>query len=389
MNSLRGLRFLALAAAGTVAAATAVSANAQVYQASIFASGLNNPRGLAFGPDGGLYIAEGGFYVPGGVTIPTGEGDATASTTGSITQVLGGVQSQFLTGITSAATTAGSATGPQDIAFYNGEGYVLLGLGADPAARTPETADLGGLYRFTAGGLTLVADLAAFEGLNNPAGDQVDSNPYHLTAGPGGLYVTDAGGNSLLKVTDAGVVSSVTTFDDVPNPLFPAVGPPSSDAVPTGVALGPDGQLYVTQLTGFPFTPGFSSIFAVDPTTGAKTEFLTGLTTITDIAFDADGMLYVLQIAENGLLGGGPGSIKRVNGDGTLSTIYTGLTMPTGLEIGADGDFYVTNFSPVPGIGQVLRIAAVPEPATWAMMILGFGLAGAAMRRRSLSVRFA
>ena len=26
--------------------------------------------------------------------------------------------------------------------------------------------------------------------------------------------------------------------------------------------------------------------------------------------------------------------------------------------------------------------SAVPEPATWAMMIVGFGLAGAAMRRR-------
>ncbi|MFT3976389.1 MAG: PEPxxWA-CTERM sorting domain-containing protein [Sphingomonas bacterium] len=34
--------------------------------------------------------------------------------------------------------------------------------------------------------------------------------------------------------------------------------------------------------------------------------------------------------------------------------------------------------------------AAVPEPATWALMIVGFGMVGAAMRRRSkTSVRFA
>jgi hypothetical protein len=32
---------------------------------------------------------------------------------------------------------------------------------------------------------------------------------------------------------------------------------------------------------------------------------------------------------------------------------------------------------------------AVPEPATWAMMIAGFGLVGASMRRRKVSVRFA
>ena len=29
------------------------------------------------------------------------------------------------------------------------------------------------------------------------------------------------------------------------------------------------------------------------------------------------------------------------------------------------------------------EVSAVPEPATWAMMIAGFGLAGAALRRRS------
>lgn len=33
--------------------------------------------------------------------------------------------------------------------------------------------------------------------------------------------------------------------------------------------------------------------------------------------------------------------------------------------------------------------AGVPEPSAWAMMIAGFGLAGGAMRRRQVSVRFA
>lgn len=36
-----------------------------------------------------------------------------------------------------------------------------------------------------------------------------------------------------------------------------------------------------------------------------------------------------------------------------------------------------------------LRIAAVPEPATWALMIGGFALAGAALRRRKATVSFA
>ena len=34
-------------------------------------------------------------------------------------------------------------------------------------------------------------------------------------------------------------------------------------------------------------------------------------------------------------------------------------------------------------------VGAVPEPASWAMMIAGFALAGGSMRRRSMRVSFA
>jgi hypothetical protein len=36
-----------------------------------------------------------------------------------------------------------------------------------------------------------------------------------------------------------------------------------------------------------------------------------------------------------------------------------------------------------------VTIAAVPEPASWALMILGFGVAGAAVRRRAVAVQAA
>ena len=387
MTSFKILRRSAVPVAAITAIFAPNAAHALVYVSSIVADGLDNPRSLAFDADGALYIAEGGTFNPGGPTILTSEGTVAAfGESGAITRVLGGTQSRVVTSLPSLTVidgpNAGAATGPQGITFYNGTGYFITGLGAHPDQRADLGAggeNLASLFSFTAGGTaTKIADLGSYELAQNPDGDQIDSNPFHLTAGPNGLLITDAGGNSLLNVTADGAISTVAAFPDLAG----------VEAVPTGVAVGPDGAFYLGQLTGFPFTPGAADIFRIDPDTGETTVFASGFTNITDIAFSDDGTLYVLQFADAGVLGGPPGSIQKLNADGTHELVYGGLIAPTGLEVGADGALYVTNFSPAPGIGQVLRIAAVPEPASWAMMIGGFALASMAMRRRRASISF-
>ena len=77
-------------------------------------------------------------------------------------------------------------------------------------------------------------------------------------------------------------------------------------------------------------------------------------------------------------------------------SIHGGSAFTVGAQAsGADGDTYLYNAGAVSSdlrvttSGLPVTPPVVPEPATWAMMIAGFALAGAAMRHRRSAVRFA
>jgi hypothetical protein len=114
----------------------------------------------------------------------------------------------------------------------------------------------------------IIADLTAYEVANNPddtfypdGTPRLESNPYAVLALPSERIVTDAAGNDLLRVAANGEISTLAVFPQRFVDAPPSLGlPPGTqlpmDAVPTSVALGPDGTLYVSQLTGFPFPVG-------------------------------------------------------------------------------------------------------------------------------------
>jgi glucose/arabinose dehydrogenase len=376
MTSSTGLLRTAVAALGLGCSCAAFAAD---YFSTVLIQDLHNPRQLAFGPDGSLYVTEAGVASgTGPSTIVRGE-TQTYTDSGSITRYANGTATRIVTGLPSIyGATSGDVVGPQGLAFgANGLAALAIAAGVDLTVRTTDLAPVGiNLAQLRTPGGSV--DIGAYEQANNPAGGPTDSDPWHVAALPGGAWlVTDAGGNSLLRVAADGGITLVAAF-----PSRALGGPGPTEPVPTGVAVGPDGAYYVAELTGFPFVPGAARIYRIAPG-GTPTVFATGFTMISDLAFGADGTLYALEYDSNGLLApGSQGALWKVNPDGSRTLVFSdGLQNPTGLAI-RDGAFYVSDFGQSSTQGEVVEIAAVPEPETWAFMLFGIGGIGLLLRRR-------
>ena len=137
--------------------------------------------------------------------------------------------------------------------------------------------------------------------------------------------------------------------------VLPHGTPIPFDPVPTSVVRGPDGALYVSQLTGFPFVQGAANIWRIDGD-GNLTVFASGLTNVTDLAFADDGSLYAVQISAAGLLNGPIGSLEKViPGANDHETIVGDLFAPYGVAL--DGDFaYVSTCAVCVGGGEVIKV---------------------------------
>src|SRR5919201_2782833 len=202
---------------------------------SVVMSGLDNPRGLAFGPEGALYVAEAVRRGSGPCVVLRGAPQCYGPT-GAVSRLWRGKQERVADGMPSYGTAA-STTGPHDISFLGrGGAYVTIGLGLEGQPRSALAGvgdQFGRLVHLPAsGGWRLVADIAAYEFAANPGGGPLDSNPYGLLAEPGSRVVADAGANALLRVGANGDISTLAVFPSR------AQGR-STDSVPTAEAGRP------------------------------------------------------------------------------------------------------------------------------------------------------
>jgi hypothetical protein len=326
---------------------------------SIYATGLDNPRGLKFGPDGFLYVAEGGR---GGTLSTTpmqcaqvpNVGPYTGSRTGGRISRIDHhghrftVTNKFPSSQTNAAQGS-LVSGVADVAFI---GYDLYAITAGAGCSHGVAGTFNGVARIGHdGSIHWIANLSAYQKhhpVQNPEEDdfEPDGTWYSMVAVHGNLYALEPNHGELVKITPYGKVRRIVD-----------VSASQGHIVPTALAYR--GHFFIGNLNTFPIVPWSSKVLKL--TANRQLWPVEGhLTTVVGIAFDRWNRMYVLENTtgkDNQFPTPGTGKVVRIDPSGARKIVISGLVLPTAMTFGPDCALYVSNvgFGLSPGMGQVLR----------------------------------
>ena len=323
---------------------------------SVFATGLQYPRGFDWSPKGDLYVAEAGTAGTNFTTdaqcvqVLSPAGPYFNGPTSRISRIdRHGARTTFASGFPSAINGFGDVQGVADIAFEDGRMFALLAGGGCSHGSPLVPASV--LRVGQSGSWSVLANLSAWQAGHPVAqpdttfGREPDGSWYAMIRAQGELIAVEPNHGEVVRVNPhSGRISRVS---DVSATL--------GHQVPTVVAER-RGSLYISTLGLFPSTPGTQKIFRITHG-GHLSTVAEGFTAVLGLDFDRSGRLYVLETTSvAGFPTPGTGRVIRLDRRGRRVVIADGLFLPTCLRFGPDGALYVSNkgFGP-PQPGEILR----------------------------------
>jgi uncharacterized protein YjiK len=233
-------------------------------------------------------------------------------------------------------------------------------------------------------------------------------DPEGLTyVGNGQYVVAEERYQDIALLSQTGVNGKTLTYTAYPDAPTVSVGPNAGNSGLEGIAYNRiTGDYYGVKETSPQTISKITNVNFASETANVSTLFdasLLGLDRLSDVAVLSNGQFAATAFRENLLiLSGRSFKLLEVTQGGSVVSSYDlsgfkSLVDPLnaggkfeGVTLDDAGNiFLVSDDGDGPNQSYLVKLAypgAVPEPATWAMMVGGFGMIGGAMRRRKRNV---